>query len=314
MNTKQVISIIGAGSLGKLYAGLLLLAHHEVHCLLRSEYHTIKEQSFYELKFNELDKTYTIKNLNIHKDPKTLPLSDFVIVAIKTTENRNLASLLASSLQKETVIIIIQNGIGNEEYFQTLFPHHTILSVISYAGVTRRENALTEVYCMGSFCMSLVNTTDKQVLTKVENLFPATLHPKFIIYENYKQIRWKKIMWNTPFCSLSVLFDKPTHILATEQPYSFMAQSIMHEIQSIAYAEEITITNEEIQETILNTQKMKDYYPSMYWDYIHNRPIEKEYIIDEVLNLAHQHNIPAPVLEKTILELNNKLKEKMKTA
>lgn len=312
MDKKQIISIVGTGALGKLYGGLLFLAGHEVHCLLRSEYMTIKQQGFYNLKLNELDETYKIDNQNIHLDPKTLPLSDFVIVAVKTTENKNLISVLRPALKKETVIIIIQNGMGNEEYFSTLFPNQTILSTISYAAVTRRENALAEVFSINSLCMALFNTTDTKLFKTVESLFLKELSPKFIHYQNYKQMRWKKLIWNTPFCALSILFDKPTNILASQKPYCLIMQSIMHEMQAIAHVEGIIITNEEITQTIVNSRDMKNYYPSMYWDYVNGRLVEREYIMDHVLAIAHNHNIKTPVLEKTILDLGHKLEEKTK--
>jgi len=305
-----VISIVGTGALGKLYGGLLFLAGHQLHFLLRSEYTTIKHQGFYSLKFNELGKTYKINNPNIYLNPKELPVSDFVIVAVKTTENKNLKSILAHTLKKETVIIIIQNGIGNEEYFSTLFPDQTLLSTISYAAVTRRENALAEVFSLRSLSMALFNTIDNILFKRVQNLFLKELSPELLLCDNYKQMRWKKLIWNTPFCALSILFEKPTHVLASQQAYCLIIQAIMHEMQAVAHTQGVIITDEEINETILSSRAMKDYYPSMYWDYVNGRLIEREYIMDHVLAIAHQQHIKTPVLEKTLFDLNNKLQEK----
>jgi 2-dehydropantoate 2-reductase len=309
MGKKYVISVIGAGALGKLYGGLLFLEEHEVHSLFKSEYQTIQQQGFYELQFNQLGKTYKIDNANIHVDPKALPPSDFVLITVKTTANDHLKELLAPTLKKDTVILVIQNGIGNEEYIASLFPNHTIVSIISYAGVTRREEAMAEVFAIGELRMALFNTTDESLLQTIEDLFPKDIHPKFIVYASYKQMRWDKVLWNAPFGALSILSNKSTDILASEEPYASMIRDIMHEIQAVARSEGVEITDQTIDATTDNDRKVKGYYPSMYWDYRNGQEIEKEYILNQILKIAKANKVKIPTLEKVVADLNAKLEE-----
>lgn len=292
----MVISIIGSGALGKLYGGLLSLSGHDVHFLVRSEYVHLKAQQFYELNFKETEEKINIEKLNLYQDPAHLPKADLVIITLKTTDNQSLKSLLAQTVKPSTTILIIQNGIGNEAYIEKICPTQTIISAISTVAATRQEKGKVDIFFLGELRLAPYKRNPQTPIIDFDQLWPSKPAPTIKHYDDYQTMRWEKLIWNITFCSLSIIYDKPSDILASTTPYVHTTQQIMSEIQDIAASIGVVITNEYIQKTIAVTRKVVDYYPSMYWDYAQGRPIEKEYIIDNALLVAKNHNVATPCL------------------
>lgn len=288
------ISIIGAGALGKVYGGLLSLCGHEVNFLLRSEYDLIKYQKYFDLYFKELDQTVRIDSPRIYNESSQLPVADLVIICLKTTENKHLDSLLSTTLKPDTLVWIIQNGIGNEEYIEQFCPSQPIVSSISTVAATRKDNARVDIYYLGDLRLASFN---QQIDFSVfERLFSGSIKPKISVYDNYKQMRWEKLIWNVPFCTLAVIYDKSCDVLASEKPYEDIVNAMVKEVQAIAASEGVIISDEYIDKTVGMTKKVKNYYPSMYWDFVKQRPIEREYIFDNVLAIAEKNRVATPAL------------------
>lgn len=289
------ISIIGAGALGKLYGGLLALAGHDVSFLLRSEYNLIHQQAYFEIDLKENQQTLRVNDPNVYHKASELPAADLIIVTVKTTENSSLKTLLQDTIQDNSSILVIQNGIGNEEYIQALFPQHNIISAISTAAVTRAAKGKIDVYFLGELRIASAFEVGLSNLS-FETLFNRNASPNVVYYDNFKLMRWQKLIWNVPFCALSIIYNLSTDILAKQLPYSDIVLSIMKEVQSIALSENAKIEEEYIDKTLHVSKGVKNYFPSMYWDYKNNNVIELEYIFENVLKVAQKNQVKAPLI------------------
>ncbi|MBS0286901.1 MAG: ketopantoate reductase family protein [Proteobacteria bacterium] len=289
----MIISIIGSGALGKAYGGLLSFKH-EVHFLMHSEYQTLLQQKAFTLHFPE-NKEILIKDPLIHQAANTLPPSDVIIIALKTTENNQLGTLLASCLKPDSIILIIQNGIGNEEWVSQFSKNCPIVCGISSMGAFR-EGLDVQIPIIGEFRLAPYNASMAcNTIMEAFNDLPIPIKPK--IFSSYKEIRWRKLLWNVPFSSLSVIYKQDTQILASVQPYASIVRSLMNEIVDLAKAEGVNITQDDVEKMITLTKGFNSYYPSMYRDYFAGKPVEKEYIIGNVLKFSEKHHIDTPILK-----------------
>ncbi len=290
----MIISIIGAGSLGKTYGGLLSF-HHEVHYLVRSEYNEIKQNNAFSLDFVKENQQVLIQAPLIHNDAKTLPPSDLIIIALKTTENKSLGALLENCLKPDSIILVIQNGIGNEEWVATFTANQPIVCGVASMGAYRLGALKVEIPILGELRLAPFN--EPNACAKVGEAFQKTTPPiKTIFCDNYRDIRWKKLLWNVPFSSLSIIYQQDAQTLASTQPYAAIVQALMNEIVDIAKAENVEISQDYIMKMLALTKSIKGYFPSMFHDYANNKPIEKEYIIDNVLAYAQKHQLHTPML------------------
>lgn len=283
----MIISIIGTGALGKTYGGLLQLAGHDVHYLVRSEAAALQKAKRFQIHLRDSQQTLSIENPHIYTQPDDLPASDLVIIAIKTTGNEALPHLLKACVKPHTRVLIIQNGIGNEEMISALTGDCPLICGIATIGAGRYDEADVEVAFIGNLKFAPYRQKDLAVCDEIIQAFAnAPVHLPITVHEQYRTLRWQKLAWNIPFGALSILFDLPTHQLAGEEPYRTMVLQIMAEIDQVAQIEGLGLSEEFRQQWVNFTKNAGPYWPTLYRDFHEGKRIEKEYIIDNVLKIA----------------------------
>lgn len=295
------VSVIGSGAIGKTYGGLLALAGHNVHFLVRNEFSAIREAGHFSLYFQEFDQTLEVKNPNLYIQAELLPPSDMVIISLKTTENNKLSSLLSHCLKESSVVLVIQNGIGNEEKICQLTGTRPLICGIATIGAVRSLATQIHIKFLGNlkFAPFLPQYTSNcktilDIFSRLPIALPISLH------DNYKEIRWCKLVWNIPMGAFSLIFDQSTHALVEKEPYLSLIKSLIEEIRTIADAEGIIITDNFVDNLITFTQKSGPYFPTFYQDFKQGKALEKEYLFDNVLAIANQHKLYPPLL--TLIE------------
>ncbi|HEY5037057.1 MAG TPA: 2-dehydropantoate 2-reductase N-terminal domain-containing protein, partial [Chthoniobacterales bacterium] len=118
MRTRHVlpnfrIAVVGAGAIGSYYGGKLAHFGRDVHFLLRSDYQVARERG---LRLRSKGENIHIRKINAHNSPNDIGPCDLVLVAVKTTANPQLPPLIAPLLGEKTMILTLQNGLGNEEF------------------------------------------------------------------------------------------------------------------------------------------------------------------------------------------------------
>ncbi|MBS0288684.1 MAG: ketopantoate reductase family protein [Proteobacteria bacterium] len=292
----MIITIIGAGALGKAYGGLLS-EDHELCYLMRSEYQATLSNKGFELEFIQQALKLQIENPQVVNDATQLIPSDIVIISLKTTQNQYIQSLLTRCLKKNSLILVIQNGIGNEEWISQFTQQCPIICGISTMGARRTSATSVEIFTLGELRLAPFQPEHLALCDVIKNLFENALIPVPIrIAQNYKELRWQKLLWNVPFSCLSVIYGKDAKVLATE-PYLSIVNAVINELVVLAKTQGVSVTQEYIQKMLDLTRTLHGYFPSMYYDHIQGRPIEKEYIIDKVLVLAKQLQKDTPTLK-----------------
>lgn len=295
------ISIIGAGVLGKVYGGIFSLAGHEVHYLMRSDYLPIKTAGSFTFQMEELKKEFTINIPLVHSDPNELPPSDLIIISLKTTENEQVQCLLSQCLTENSIILIIQNGILNEERISQYTGTHPLICGISSMAASKIDPITVGVAFQGHLRLApyVLNDLDycKIIADALKN---SPISVPIEINPHYKTIRWQKLAWNIPFGMLSIIFNKATENLASEEPYLTISLSVIQEVMTLAKSEGVSFTEDFISSMLNVTKQVNNYFPSIYRDFHAGKKIEKEYLIDNVIQIAKQNKVTLPFL--TLLE------------
>jgi len=90
--------------------------------------------------------------------------------------------------------------------------------------------------------------------------------------------RWQKLVWNVPFNGLSVLLDASTAQLLGDSHARTLVQALMEEVIGGAATCGHAMPAGYAQQLLSMTERMPDYWPSMYHDHVHHRPLEIEAI------------------------------------
>jgi 2-dehydropantoate 2-reductase len=110
---KLTYGIIGTGALGGYYGGRLALAENDVHFLFHSDYEQVKRNG---LQVDSVKGNFHLTTINAYNSSNQMPKCDVVLVCLKTNNNNLLKDLLPPLLHANTVVVLLQNGLGIETF------------------------------------------------------------------------------------------------------------------------------------------------------------------------------------------------------
>ena len=136
------IAIVGCGAVGLFYGAKLALSGQNVHFLMRSDYEHVKRKG---IKIESIkNKNEYLSNPLVYNSPHEIGPCDLVIIAIKATDNNSLENLIPPLLNKETAILTLQNGLGNEQFLAERFGQNRIMGGLCFVCLNRTSSGVVK--------------------------------------------------------------------------------------------------------------------------------------------------------------------------
>jgi 2-dehydropantoate 2-reductase len=290
------------GAIGGFYGGRLAHAGLEVHFLSHSDYAFVVEHG---LQIDSCDGNFHLPHINAYHTSADMPKTDVVIVGLKSVNNHLLPELLAPIITDNTVVVLIQNGIGLEADLQAAFPNLHIVAGLAFICSSKTQPGHINHQCYGSINLGNYSCPPERFSQILEDFQKAGLQVAEVPYE---EARWKKAVWNMPFNGMTVALDTSTDKLLNNPATRQLIYDQMMEVIGAANALGIeAITSEFADKMIEMTDAMVPYSPSMKLDYDFHRPMEIYYLYTRPIEEARKAGFEMPKL--SMLEAELKFKE-----
>ena len=213
-----------------------------------------------------------------------------------------LNSLLPPLLHQQTLVVLIQNGIGIEEDVQKMFPDVQLAAGLAFICSAKTEPGRVNHQCYGSINLANYSCKDETLMQKVVDEFRlAGINTELV---EYHEARWKKAVWNMPFNGMTVALHTQTDLLLQNEATRKLIREQMMEV--VGAARHLGIKNLDssfVDKMIETTDSMTPYSPSMRLDYDFHRPMELYYIYTRPIEIAHEAGYQMPKLEMLEAEL-----------
>ena len=298
-------AIVGAGAVGSYYGGRLAAAGNNVRFLLRSDYHIVNKKG---LVVESIDGDFQLPEVSCASTPEEIGLVDVVIVAWKATSNHSFEEVIRPMLHKKTVIVTLQNGLGNTEALGELFGINRVLGVMCFVCINRIEAGLIRHTGGGMIAMgeAVPGVTDR--LRELVAIFQDA-NVICEMAENFAEAQWRKLVWNIPFNGLCITEGGiDTEELLAQPDGKARVRELMFEVTRSAASLGFEIEDEFVEFQIERTYPMKDYRPSSMIDFVNGYPVEVEAIWGEPLRRAKAAGVSTPKLE----ELDSRIRAMLK--
>lgn len=278
-------AIVGTGAIGGFYGGLLAKAGRDVHFLFHSDFEYVRENG---LQINSCDGSYHLDNVNAYNDTAVMPQCDVVLVGLKSTANGQLADMLKPLLKDNTIVVLIQNGIGLEEDLQAQLPTAQIAAGCAYICTIKNGPGLIDHLSNGRLTIGSFSCRDRDALSAVvADMADAGIRVKTA---DYWETRWKKCVWNMPFNGLTALLGTDSGSLLRNEATNRLVLEMMSEVVKAAKACGVSdIDDDYAQRMVDMTLAMPPYSSSMQVDRQRNRPMEIYYIYTRPIEEARKH-------------------------
>lgn len=288
------IIVLGAGSIGSL-VGALLSKDNDV-LLIGRQTHIDK------INKNGLEISGCInKNFKVKAKTKINKIDDdnLIILTMKAVDNEKTLNEIKDLIKDDTIILCLQNGIGNEEQIKSRVSCKVI------RGITTSGAAFIGPGKIKCSNIGEIYLEDSEVSNDVCDIFnKAGL--KTEISKDIKHQIWKKLIVNCAVNPLTAILKVKNGELLKVQD---LVRLIINESVMVAEEEGFRFNENKIFEMTMNVIKdSAENKSSMLQDVLKGNKTEIDFLNGKIVELAEKHKVDVPV-NKTLVGMVKFLEE-----
>jgi 2-dehydropantoate 2-reductase len=306
------IAVVGCGALGSFYGARLCRAGHEVHFLLRSDYEVVSQ---YGVWIEEIGGSFHVQP---HGARTSLEIgtADLVLIGLKTTANHELPRLLPPLIAPQTIVLTLQNGLGNEAAVAAVAGPEKTMGGVCFVCLNRVAPGRIKHLAHGAVVVGEYGRPSQPRTHQISQAI-ADSGVSCKVTENLEQVRWEKLVWNIPFNGLGVASAAgldavlkgrvapgvkrqnclTTDLLLSDPGWLRLVRELMLETIAAARAQHLDVPESAADRQIERTREMGAYKASTLIDFENGRELELEGLFLEPLRQAQQTGVPCPRLQ-----------------
>ena len=185
-------AIIGTGAIGGYYGCKLAKSGKDVHFLLHRDYDYVLKHG---IQVDSCDESFHLDKLNVYNDISSMPKCDVVLVCLKSTNNCLLEQFIPSIVNDDTLVVLVQNGIGLEYDVQQKFPQLPLAAGLAFICCAKTQPGRVNHQCYGSINIGNYSCKNQlQINQVIYDLRNAGIDANEV---EYNEARWKKAVFLT---------------------------------------------------------------------------------------------------------------------
>jgi 2-dehydropantoate 2-reductase len=288
----QRVCVIGAGSIGSLFAGHLAQVV-DVSVLTRRQEHadTLNRDGLRVTGRSDLHAA-----VQAAADPDALAPFDLGIVATKAGGLEDAAAALEGRFP-EALVMTTLNGLGAEEVVRA-HGDWPIVSAVTFMSGTKHSDSEVEYVLDTATWMGPYEDTPLERVEEVGDLVRRSgLEAE--VFADLRPAQWSKLIFNATVNSVAALTGlRHDHHFADEaEPgdLGHLVHGLVDEGKAVAAAAGIELYEDPWEMNVHATQRGSAHYPSMLEDVESRRPTEIDLITGSLVREAGTHGVPVPL-------------------
>ncbi|KAK5952778.1 hypothetical protein OHC33_006371 [Knufia fluminis] len=323
MSQQIDVLLYGLGAIGSFYAFILSRCKEvRLTVVARSNYEAVKSNGLKVISENHGE--HVVQPFKVVKTPAEADQTfDYIVCAHKAIGQDAVPEQLKPVVGDKTTIVLIQNGVGNEEPFRAAFPQCTILSCVTWVGARQNtpgviNHTKSEDMQIGLFPNNdLDKATEKARLDKFAGLLTEG-KTVFQVVDNVQVQRWEKVVWNAAWNSITTLTMLDTQTWLKSSPDAMpLTRKVMAEVIDVAKKCGVPLEYELIDRLINKILAMPGIGSSMQTDAKNGRPLELDVILGTPVRKGRELGVSIPTVETIyvlLLGVNRRLENALSSS
>lgn len=234
---------------------------------------------------------------------------DLVIIAVKTYSIETAMEDIASFIDKDTMILPIENGIFTTDLLRERFPDNRVFYGIVLRTDAHRMGRRVYFNTLGELQFGYADNT--VIAQEVQEVYDrlTELGVNARIYEDMRKTQWRKWMLNTGASQAAAEVRVECGFFEQVEEIEELIRMCMDEILVLARYERVNVDEtdrDELVDYVLHYPADKKM--SMLQDLEAGRPIEIDEYAGAVIKLGEKHGVPTPVNRILYLTINARRK------
>lgn len=223
--------------------------------------------------------------------------ADLVIVFAKATATAAVAQAAAGAIGEATLLLTLQNGLGNVEALRAHAPGERLLAGVSMYGTELVGPGHITALGSGETLFGPVAPHGAAAAERVGSALAAAGIPTRVAADAMSVI-WAKVAFNCVMNTVCSIGSIPVSALALYGEFDALAQSVLDEVAAVARAEGVTVDTAaalRVMKAQFDPSASGSHLASMLQDLMNGRRTEIAHLNGAVAARAAAHGIDAPV-------------------
>jgi 2-dehydropantoate 2-reductase len=286
------VCVIGAGSIGSLFAGHLAQVA-EVSVLTRRREHADALES---AGLRVTGRSDLHARVRASADPDALPAFDLGIVATKATGLEDAARSLEGRFPEATMMTVL-NGLGAEAAVRAR-GDWPIVSAVTFMSGTKHSDTEVEYILDTETWLGPYEDTPYEAVEEVAGLIVES-GLKAEALPDLRPAQWSKLIFNATVNAVAALTGLPhdPHFAAEDLPTDLghLVHDLVDEGKAVAAAAGVELHDDPWEMNVLATRRGSAHYPSMLEDVEARRETEIDLITGSLVREAERYGVPVPL-------------------
>jgi 2-dehydropantoate 2-reductase len=294
--TFNKIFILGAGAIGSVI-GAQLSKKNDV-TLIGNKAHVDAVKSKGLLVSSSAAETF---HLGADAQIREIPEETLIFLTTKAYDSEKAVKGISRLLRKDTAILVLQNGLGNEEIVKRAV-HHKVEVLRGITNMAAEFFKAGEIkYWTGETVIEHDGAAEEIAAIMNNSGLKAS------VSNNIKKETWSKVVLNSVINPLTAIFRVKNYEIFT-QPLAEVRHQIIRECVQVGNVEGVTFAKD-LEKGIDKEIMSYTNYSSMCQDIMRGKKTEIDLLNGKIVELGARHHIPTPVNE-TMVHLVKFLEEK----
>ena len=287
------VVIIGPGAIGCLFAGLLTETNHNVWLLdKRKERSALIARN--GIRIESANRTQTIP-VKISTDPLVIDKADLIIICVKSYDTSSAIQNLPPLLHKKTLVLSMQNGLGNIQQTADMVPGEEIVAGVTTYGSTllgvgyirHAGTGLTTIGPLNKNCY-------KASVRLAQELSMAGIET--VAVKDISSILWSKLLIISAIGPVSALSGLRNGEIPANKKWGPVLRKLALEVAALARAKEIHLQYKDPVKAVLEVcNRTADNVSSMLQDIKRGHQTEIDAINGAIVREAKKVGVPVPL-------------------
>ena len=287
------IAVMGAGSIGGYFGGMLARGGNEVSLIARgANLEAIKSDG---LKVVRDDEEFTVR-CQATDDPSEVGQVDLALLCVKTYQNETAIPLMQPLVGPETTVLCLQNGVDSYLTAAAVLGESSVIPGAAFIeagvlapGVVRQTGSHVRII------LGETNGVESERCRAISDVFLGAGVPAETL-PDIKAGLWEKFLFIATMAGVTCLARTTLAELMPQPQWRKVVLNCLAEIDAVGRAGGVGLPQDIVPDTVSYMEEgLGDLEASMYVDLLAGRPLELEALNGAVVRAGVDSGVATPI-------------------
>ncbi len=287
------IAVMGAGSVGGNFGGMLRRAGNEVALIARGQH--LNAIASRGLKVITDHEEFVVR-CDATDDPRQVGTVDLALLTVKTYQNREAIPAMLPLVGPDTTVLCLQNGIDSYRAAASAFGPEKVLPGAAYIeasvagpGVVKQTGDVVRI-AYGE----IDGGRSRRGVRIGEALEKAGIPAQF--EEDIQKTLWTKFVFIAMMAGLTSMARETLAQLMPRPEWRELIVACLEEITAVGRASGVKLDPRVVEQTLAYVEgSLEELHASMHSDIAAGRPLELEALNGAVVRAGREAGVPTPI-------------------